>query len=81
MKYESAAAMVWLRTRPPLEVDFCVVWALGTETLAGADLYMSFAYSDAFMQRRTSHVARCSVLKPPGLLQSSNLKLVYVLAR
>ena len=67
MKYESAAAMVWLRcrrsgrfglrTRPPLEVDFCVAWALGTETLAGADLYISFAYSDAFMQRSSSHVA------------------------
>ena len=35
MKYESAAAMVWLRTRPPLEVDFCVAWALLTEALAG----------------------------------------------
>ena len=25
-----------LRTRPPLEVDFCVAWALLTEALAGA---------------------------------------------
>ena len=73
MKYESAAAMVWLRTRPPLEVDFCVVWALGTETLAGADLYISFAYSDAFMQRSSSHGAQIIVLETRNT-ERANLK-------